>query len=552
MLTKMKISTRLALMVACSFSLLCIALALGIFTLHGLKTANTANNSEAKLLVDATLATESAQISLKSQVQEWKDILIRGNDAVSYEKYLAQFGEREEKVQASLKHAAELLRQQGETTQEIDELIIKHRELGKKYRDALRQYDQAEPLAGKVVDKLVKGIDRPVGEAMTRLVKTLEKRQQENTLNNAALATDNYQRTRNRLFGFGLISLIILIAVSLAISRSLILQIGGESADAVKSVALIAAGDLSQTLRANHPQSLIGNLETMRAYLNKELRQLIEHAKQLASVSEALATASQQVAVGASSGSDAASRIAASVEEMTVSIAQVSCGAADSSRTASVAGGVARDGGTAVMALISNISTVSLNVKDAAEKVLELGQQSREIHSIVTLIKNIADQTNLLALNAAIEAARAGETGRGFAVVADEVRKLAEHTSAATTEISGKISAIEQNVRCVVELMNRNVEEVAKGELLAQQADTAIRAIQAETGNVIALASDISTAISENSSASHVVAKTVSHIAELSEQNSGVAKDVASMAEELSQLAVQVKMLTSAFKTVHV
>jgi methyl-accepting chemotaxis protein len=104
---------------------------------------------------------------------------------------------------------------------------------------------------------------------------------------------------------------------------------------------------------------------------------------------------------------------------------------------------------------VSNIENMANEIATAAQSVQSLGKHSQQIGTIVQTIKDIADQTNLLALNAAIEAARAGETGRGFAVVADEVRKLAERTSMSTAEISGMVTAIQNQTGTAVNNMDQ-------------------------------------------------------------------------------------------------
>jgi methyl-accepting chemotaxis protein len=98
---------------------------------------------------------------------------------------------------------------------------------------------------------------------------------------------------------------------------------------------------------------------------------------------------------------------------------------------------------------------------NAADVVMRLDEGSRQITTIVEVIRTIAEQTNLLALNAAIEAARAGEQGRGFAVVADEVRTLAQRTQTATQEIGEIITRL-------ADASQRAVDAIRKGEGLAE------------------------------------------------------------------------------------
>jgi len=333
------------------------------------------------------------------------------------------------------------------------------------------------------------------------------------------------------------------------IVRSVLNTLGGEPAEAAGSVALIARGDLTQPIANTRPGSLLGNLESMRVELNSTISRLKHGATRLVEFSTTLAQTSRAVADGAGNGSNAAANIAAAIEEMTASITDLSHNAANAAQTTRGSGESAARGSKTVLGLTEGMARLSDSVKESADKVADLGRQSDEIRSIVGLIQSIADQTNLLALNAAIEAARAGEEGRGFAVVADEVRQLAQRTTVSTQDIASKIQGIQGNVKAVVAIMDRNVQQVTEGEQLAVQGADAIREIQTGTASVVTMVGAISDAVGENSAASQEVARTVEHIASLSESNSHAAREMAATAGELTALAEELDGISAQFRT---
>lgn len=113
--------------------------------------------------------------------------------------------------------------------------------------------------------------------------------------------------------------------------------------------------------------------------------------------------------------------------------------------------------------LASQIQRIQDESKATAKLVRGLNDKTKEIESIIKIIKDIADQTNLLSLNASIEAARAGEHGKGFSIVANEVRKLAEYSIEAAEKISTTIADIKKDVQFVASSMKDDREEINNG-----------------------------------------------------------------------------------------
>jgi methyl-accepting chemotaxis protein len=128
-------------------------------------------------LQDSENICQSVTVTFLRQVQEWKDILLRGNAADDYDKHFAAFQKDSDGVQAGLARLQSSVASIGLDPQTVANITRAHSDICAKYRGAIKGFDKSKPDAGKVADKMVRGLDRPVTEMLSALAATIcEKR----------------------------------------------------------------------------------------------------------------------------------------------------------------------------------------------------------------------------------------------------------------------------------------------------------------------------------------------------------------------------------------
>jgi methyl-accepting chemotaxis protein len=365
-----------------------------------------------------------------------------------------------------------------------------------------------------------------------------------------ATAATSLSRANWGLFVVFAVTLGIAISIAIVVANSIMRRLGGEPAYAADIAARIASGDLSKSIEISGQEtdSLIASLNTMQNHLRSMMTELQGSSHRLFKSSGELASTMSTLSEAGRAQADSATSMAAGVEEMTVSITHISERATDAHNMSEDAGQKSSVSGQVVQQSADEMHLISESVTEAAKKISALETAATEISTIVKVIREIADQTNLLALNAAIEAARAGEQGRGFAVVADEVRKLAERTGQSTQEIGTMVERIQGITREAVEGMSKNVAQVNQSAGLAQETGQSIQAIQEATQLVLAAVNDMASALSQQTAASHDIARGAEHIAQMTESSSVAMSQASGLAETLEQSARELDAMVGRFR----
>ena len=239
-----------------------------------------------------------------------------------------------------------------------------------------------------------------------------------------------------------------------------------------------------------------------------------------------------------------AQETSSSMNQMDVSISQVETNANETAKLSEQALKDAELSTEALSRTLAGIGRIKDSSKEAASVIDSLGRKIGTIGNILNVIDEVAEQTNLLALNAAILAAQSGEHGKGFAVVADEIKDLAERTGASTKEIAELIRSVQDESANAVAAMDRGVKNVEEGVRLGQEAEAALKKIQASSVKSSQMVKAIARATIEQARGSKHVTSAITRIAETVQQIATSTGEQARGSEQIMKSSEKMKVIT--------
>ena len=303
----------------------------------------------------------------------------------------------------------------------------------------------------------------------------------------------------------------------------------------VQRAKRVAQGDLEEDVSTYDGKDEIGQLEQAISGMVYSLRKMVngigtaavsvhKNSEELAHSSSNVKHSSQQISetmaalsASAEKQGKGTSQLIAAYESFNSQLGIAADNGAMVNKGSAKVLSVTRNGYESMKESITQTNIVYEMIKNTYEEVLGMEEKTRNIHTLVESIKEIAAQTNLLALNAAIEAARAGEAGKGFAVVANEVRKLANQVETSLVEINSTVTAVQNVSEAVSRSLKDGFLELENGTAKISKTGEGLEIIKSEVEDMVCNIAVISKTLAELMAGSKEIKAGVEEAAEASQ-----------------------------------
>ena len=265
---------RAKLLTAVVTGLVCILVAslISIFILRGLaKEFDDVIKNELQARQDVNFALNQ----FKTQVQEWKNILIRGNDQKQFDKYVDKFNNQEVIVQQKISELATRTYLSPDVRNNLLQFKKTHQELGKQYRDSLQTF-KASNFNTQIGDDAVRGIDRPAAKLLNQITEQINTASFKQT---QILSDKKDKLIVYTILSLGIITLLIIVVLLSYIQKNITSPIK----QSLLIANQIATGNLKNNING-HNRDEIGHLllalNKMQSNLNESNNQLENQIKE--------------------------------------------------------------------------------------------------------------------------------------------------------------------------------------------------------------------------------------------------------------------------------
>ena len=507
----------------------------GLYCLYEIKRLNSFHIQKSVVLEDI----RNVQLHFKIQVQEWKNILIRGHLEPNFHKYHKAFETEHFLIQEKIN----LLLKKQELSEEVKIKLIEFKEIHNnlfiKYNLALKEANINQIEWYKKVDEQVAGIDREPTKAFDFIAYLVESK-----LNlEIEKFTTQIQIILLSIFSF---SIILLTYLSYKLSLTIIVPLE----HSVKVLREVSKGNFSQKLNGKTHFIEFDSLLSSTEYLQKEMTNILKYLQEISNQSlnnsenlyeysnkfdlviKNLELTSKKNYENIQKGRQKVDKVFVAIQEIQNQIAQSReivknlfnyiNETLHSQETLNKTNSLS-------LALISKGSALFNQLQKEVENIQN---NQRGILSIVQKVQSLTKKTNMLALNASIEAARAGEFGKGFSIVAEEIGKLAEESNENLSDIHNinenslnllkNFLSFNNEVINLFLIINKNEKEVEK---FSKQLDEKMQLTNEEVFELLRSLEDLETSeqilknsIKEDEESTHTQEKLSSDLVSISKE----------------------------------